>query len=68
MLLSAGAVIDEPPRSEAFGAETRLLDPEGNALLLVAPLQAEVQLMTNLDLRSCADCHPAVCPRPASGW
>ncbi len=40
-LLSAGAVIDEPPRLEPFGAETWLLDPEANALLLVVPLLNE---------------------------
>ena len=40
-VLAAGAVIDEPPRCEVFGAETWLQDPEGNPLLLVAPLISE---------------------------
>ena len=30
-----GAVLDQPPRQEAFGAEAWLLDPEGNRLLLL---------------------------------
>ena len=33
-----GASVDEPPRRESFGAEAWLLDPEGNALLLLVPL------------------------------
>ena len=40
-LKAAGAVIDEPPRCEPFGAETWLKDPEGNAFLLVAPRLSE---------------------------
>ena len=33
-----GASVAEPPRRESFGAEAWLLDPEGNALLLLVPL------------------------------
>ena len=39
-LLSAGAVVRDAPRREAFGAEVWLHDPEGNALLIVVPKAA----------------------------
>ena len=32
-----GASVAEPPRRESFGAEAWMLDPEGNALLLLVP-------------------------------
>lgn len=35
---SRGAAVEEPPRLESFGAECWMVDPEGNAfLLLMAP-------------------------------
>ena len=36
--LAAGAILEQPPRLEAFGAEAWLLDPEGNRLLLLVHL------------------------------
>ena len=33
--LNLGALLQEPPRQEAFGVEAWLLDPEGNRLLLL---------------------------------
>ena len=38
--VASGAVVVEPPRQEAFGAESWLNDPEGNAVLLLVPLKA----------------------------
>ena len=35
-----GAVVEEEPRLESFGAEAWLNDPEGNALLLLVPVKA----------------------------
>ncbi len=35
-----GAVVEEEPRLESFGAEAWLNDPEGNALLLLVPVQS----------------------------
>ena len=35
LALTAGAVLEEAPRLEPFGAEAWLLDPEGNRLLLL---------------------------------
>lgn len=35
-----GAVVEEQPRLESFGAEAWLNDPEGNALLLLVPVQS----------------------------
>jgi len=37
--VASGAVVVEPPRREVFGAECWLNDPEGNAVLLLVPLQ-----------------------------
>lgn len=36
--LAAGALLEQPPRLEAFGAEAWLLDTEGNRLLLLVHL------------------------------
>lgn len=35
-----GAVVNEEPRLESFGAEAWLNDPEGNALLLLVPVKS----------------------------
>jgi hypothetical protein len=35
LAISAGAILEAPPRLEPFGAEAWLLDPEGNRLLLL---------------------------------
>lgn len=39
--LAAGAILEQPPRLEAFGAEAWLLDPEGNRLLLLIHLYGQ---------------------------
>ena len=35
--MQLGASVAEPPRRESFGAEAWMLDPEGNALLMLVP-------------------------------
>ena len=37
-IVSLGGHVYEEPRNESFGAETWLLDPEGNTFLLLVPL------------------------------
>ncbi len=36
--LELGASVQDPPRQEPFGAEAWLVDPEGNRLLLLVPV------------------------------
>ena len=39
-LVALGAVINEPPRLEPFGAESWIIDPEGNHLLIFVPISS----------------------------